>query len=299
MRGLAQVEQCPKPNRLRVKWLAAPLEFLSFCSEVQGSNDLFCQDHAQEDAAPTAAAIHAREVCHVEGKLAVSVWVSLADAAWPATCQRYVQSYCARTCLATWSTKEMDESLGRLQEEFTVCPDQAGFFQSPSERLQPEAVAREQREIDGALPHQARKSDERKRKVRRGYEDVPPFVLKVVQDCACSLVCRGFFGVHGCFAQIAPSQPLATGSPLLECAGERARVDPSRRESYVAERLRWRLQVCRGAPRHEALRAHVRGLVPFRAGLLRPSLGVHHRRVPGNVGVDASAFLSAWPTLHH
>ena len=76
MRGLAQVEQCPKPNRLRVKWLAAPLEFLSFCSEVQDSNDLFCQDHAQEDAAPTAAAIHAREVCHVEGKLAVSVWVT-------------------------------------------------------------------------------------------------------------------------------------------------------------------------------------------------------------------------------
>ena len=61
------------------------------------------------------------------GKLAVSVWVSLADAAWPATCQHYVQSYCARTCLATWSTKEMDESLGRLQEEFSVRPDQAGF----------------------------------------------------------------------------------------------------------------------------------------------------------------------------
>ena len=28
------------------------------------------------------------------------------------------------------------------------------------------------------------------------------------QDCACSLVCRGFFGVHGCFAQIAPSQDM-------------------------------------------------------------------------------------------
>ena len=41
--GLAQVEQRSKPSRLRVKWLAAPLELLSFCSDVQDSMSCFAR----------------------------------------------------------------------------------------------------------------------------------------------------------------------------------------------------------------------------------------------------------------
>ena len=113
-REMVHVQGNPSPNTWLVTWL------------------VFIQDDSLERQPPAPGLLYAQDVVHVERN-----WLPPCGCPWrmmPETCKYYVQSFCAKRGLESWSD------------------NQAGFFGAPKDRYLGSAITREQRELDANMP---------------------------------------------------------------------------------------------------------------------------------------------------